>query len=198
MNVQSILDRIGQDAKAAAEATLAQARERAEQMKAQALRAREKAREEALDQARAQAAEAARRMRVMAGLDARKEDLADKRALLDEVFALALSQMNEMPGAQARAHGLQMLLSFSAGGETVIPSVLSPWCDAAFIEEANAALRKAGRPGGLSLSQERRDLPSGGFVLHKGGMEMNCTYRAMLETARSGLEAEVAARLFGG
>lgn len=196
MNVQPILDRIEQDARADASAILEKAKKRAHSIEEQANEALQRAREEMVENARLQVLEQSKRMISMAELDARKEDLRHKRLLLDEAFSTALIKMNEMPAEKARAYGLSVLLSTSSGDEMVIASTQSPWCDEAFIKEANAALLSAGKKGQLALAQEQAALGSGGFLLRRTGMEMNCTYQAMVEMARPALEAEVAALLF--
>ena len=119
------------------------------------------------------------RMQRMAELDARKALLREKRVVLDEAFALALKKMQAMPAAQAKRYAMAVLLDVARGDETLIADADSTWCDAAFVREANAALAAAGREGKLRLSGEKRAL-GGGFLLVRGGMEVNCSFEVSI------------------
>lgn len=195
MNAQGILDRIEQDAREAAAALIKEAQDKAKELMNVSEGRVERSQREALDQARRDAVALDDRMQRMAKLDARKALLADKRGVLDEAFARAQDLMAAMPEDQARAFGLSMLLDSAAGDETLVPDAASAWCDQAFVDAANAALKSAGKPGTVKLSAERRNL-GGGFVLTRGGMEINCSFPAALEARRTDIEAEVAAALF--
>ena len=135
------------------------------------------------------------RMQRMAELDARKALLREKRVVLDEAFALALKKMQDMPAAKAKRYALSVLLDVARGDETLIADVDFAWCNAAFVREANQALVAAGREGKLRLSEEKRAL-GGGFLLVRGGMEVNCSFEAAISARRLELEAEVASLLF--
>lgn len=196
MNVQTILDRIDRDAKAAADAIQLDAEERARLLKENTDASIAKQREKAQKAAAEQAVERTRHLKTMASLEMRKEELAEKRALLDEAFSLALAKMNAMSDADARAHGIQMLQAVASGDEVVIASEMSAWCDADFVRSANEALIAASKQGKITLGNERRALPSGGFILKQGGMEVQCTYQALLDATRLTMEADVAKLLF--
>ena len=130
----------------------------------------------------------------MAELDQRKALLAAKRAVMDEAFDLALEKMIAMPAAQARAYNLKLLCTLARGGDQLVVGTPAPaWLDDSFLEEANRALEQAG--GGLTLSPDQPAL-KGGFVLRREGMELNCSYEALLKTRRLALEGEVAGILF--
>lgn len=195
MNAQGILTRIENDAREAAAGILRDAQRRADEMRALSDEKIEKARAAAQDQARRDAAALDDRMQRMARLDARKELLAAKRVVLEEAFEAALEKMTAMPDQDARAFGMTLLLSAASGNETVIADSGSAWCDARFLEAANAKLREQGKQGALTLSMETRKL-GGGFVLERNGMQINCSYQAALEGRRMDIEAEIAALLF--
>lgn len=195
MNADAILKRIEQDARQAAEATMNDARKRAETVAASWQEKLSKEDAEAMERARKDALALDDRMQRMAELDARKALLADKRTVLDEAFALALEKMQAMPANKARAFALKMLLASARGDETVVADSQCMWLDASFIDEANRALKAAGREGRLTLSAEKKQL-GGGFLLARDGMEVNCSFPAALEAQRPELEAEVASMLF--
>ena len=198
MNAQAILDKILQDAKENASATLRDANDRAQGMK--------KASDERIAAARAQTearakqdAEAATaRMQRMAELDERKLLLADKRRMMDQAFALALTKMKAMPAAQARAFLLTSLTELAEGDETLIVGAENDgWMDDKFLADANAALAAKGKPAKLTLAGDKRPGASG-LLLAKHDTEINCTYEAFLNSQRLELEAQVAQTLFPG
>ncbi len=195
MNAQAILTRIEQDGEAARAQLLRDAQAKADQVRKASEEKIGLERTKCLDVARRDALQLDDRLQRMARLDARKALLAAKRQVLDEAFESALSMMQQMPREQALQFGLMSLLSAAQGDETVVPDAASAWCDAAFIQQANDALVKAGKPGKLTLAREAKSL-GGGFLLVRGGMEINCSYQAALSANRMDLEAEVAALLF--
>ena len=64
---------------------------------------------------------------------------------------------------------------------------------AGFLEEVQAVA--AAKGGSLTLSQEQRDL-DGGFVLIYGGIEENCTIRALFDARREALQDQIHGLLF--
>ena len=66
---------------------------------------------------------------------------------------------------------------------------------AKLLAAANAAAVKRGLPGEMKLSDETRAV-SGGLILRRGSIEVNCAMEKLLEMSRSALEAEVASVLF--
>lgn len=195
MNAQGILNKIQQDARDGAAEILREARRKAEETRSVSDERIAAAREAAMERARQEALALDDRMQRMAKLDARKDLLAAKREVLDEAFARALDKLAAMPAAQAQAFGLSMLLDSAAGDEVLVRDAGSAWCDDAFVKRANEALVAAGKQGGITLSADTCNL-GGGFLLRRGGMEINCSYQAALEARRMDIEAEVAACLF--
>ena len=196
MNADAILKRIEQDARQSAEATMDDARKRAEALSAARREKLSQEDEAAMAQARKDALALDDRLQRMAELDARKALLAEKRRVLDEAFALALEKMRKMPAARAKEFALRTLLESAQGDETVVADQDSAWLDDAFIAEANKARAASGREGKLTLSNEKKAL-GGGFLLTHDGMEVNCSFPAVLSARRLELEADVASALFG-
>ena len=54
----------------------------------------------------------------------------------------------------------------------------------------------AGKGGALSLSRDAKEM-SGGFILVYGGIEENCTIRALFDAERDELSDKVHGLLFG-
>ena len=198
MNAQAILDKILQDAKESASATLRDADDRAKEMEAAADKRIAAARAKTEAQARQDAEAATARMQRMAELDERKLLLADKRRMMDRAFELALAKMKAMPAKQARAFLLDALTELAEGGETLIVGVDNDgWMDDQFLQDANAALAAKGKTAALTLGSEKRKGVSG-LILAKHDTEINCTYEAFLTSERLEMEAQVAQTLFPG
>lgn len=196
MNANAILDKILQDARDNASATMEEANKKAAQLKTDSDLRMRRARDRIQMQASEDAELARMRMERMAELEERKRLLADKRAMMDRAFALALEKLESMPVKDSRAFLLETLAKLAEGDETVIPGAEhAAWLDKQFLPEANLALKKLGKPGQLRLSDERRPGVTG-LVLTKNNTEISCTYEAILSSQRLEMEADVAALLF--
>lgn len=197
MNAQAILAKIEEDAKAGAEKTLDDARAKAEALKAASREKLEGMHATMLSQAERDSAAMEQRMQRMAELDDRKELLAKKRTLMDEAFTLAGKKLVAAPAGGKRAFFLKQIEQCASGGETlIIGAEGAEWFDDGFAADANAALKKAGKKADLTLAQEKR-AGCTGVILAAKGAEVRCTFDALLEEARNGLEQPVAEILFG-
>lgn len=195
MNAEAITLKILEDARAQAAQVLRDAHQRADELQAQGDAQIEARRLESEAQAEKQADELRDRMLRMAELDQKKALLAAKREVIDQAFEDAGRRMEEMDGAAKKAFMGKLLLGSAEGGEEIIPDEKDRGLfDAAYMAHLNDALEKAGKQG-VTLSPKSRDL-GGGFVLKKGGLEINCAFDAVLRQMRPALEAEVAGVLF--
>ncbi|MGI6215577.1 MAG: V-type ATP synthase subunit E [Christensenellales bacterium] len=135
------------------------------------------------------------RMLRMAELESKKQMLAAKRGLLDAAFEKAVDFLRAMPEKEQKEFFLSQILLLSNGDETIIAAERSAnIIDEHFVFEANNKLQEAGKKGALRLT--RSTMPGTGFVLEKGGIEINCTFEAMVASSRVSLEAETARMLF--
>lgn len=195
MNAEAITLKILEDARAQAAQVLRDAHQRADELQAQGDAQIEARRLESEAQAEKQADELRDRMLRMAELDQKKALLAAKREVIDQAFEDAGRRMEEMDGAAKKAFMEKLLLGSAEGGEEIIPDEKDRGLfDTAYMAHLNDALEKAGKEG-VTLSPKSRDL-GGGFVLKKGGLEINCAFDAVLRQMRPTLEAEVASVLF--
>ena len=82
------------------------------------------------------------------------------------------------------------------GDETVILGSKNPgWFDDKFLADLNTLLQKQGKPGQLTLGEEKRNGETG-MILAKNGMEISCTFASLLDSRRLDMEADIAAILF--
>ena len=197
MNAEAILQKIEEDAVAAADRLNAEAQSKAEAMKA-ASRAKIEGMHNAVrEQANRDSDELEQRMLRMAALDVRKALLEKKRALLNEVFAKARILLHEAPAQEKRAFFLSQAARYANGGETLlIGDEYADWFDADFLADINRAMQAIGKPGALTLANEPAK-GCEGLILQQSGMEIRCTFDALLDEQRPALEQQVAEMLFG-
>jgi len=194
---EKITQRILDDAQARADSIKAEASEKAKAVEDEARKRAERKKEELLEQAGKDAEEQKRRILGVAQLEARKELLAAKQEMIEEAFQKSLDQLTSMDEKSYLAIIREMLLNLvESGNETVIFSArdLEIISDG-FWKDVNKALVDKGKEGNLKLSRESREI-KGGFILQAGGVEMNCSFEALLEEKRDQLETEVANILF--
>jgi V/A-type H+-transporting ATPase subunit E len=149
--------------------------------------------------AKSQAEEYISRQISLRELEARKAVLAEKGALIDEVFNKALEELRnrDRKGGYALTHKL-LIDAIEAGDEEI---VLSPEdkqaIGAAFVETLNGELRKAGKRGEVKIAEETREI-RGGFILKRGRTETNASFDTLLAMLRDDIETEVANILLSG
>ena len=197
MNAQAILIKIEEDAKEAAAKLSSDAKAKAEEMKAASSTRIDGMHQTVLAQAAKDSLELEQRMLRMAELEDRKTLLAKKRALIDDTFQAAKALLLATSASEKRAFFLSQIVRSATGLETLaIGDQAMDWFDADFINDANAALKAAGKTGSLVLSEQH--VPHcEGIVLSHGGSEIRCTFDTLLDEARAGLEQKVATELFG-
>lgn len=196
MNANAIQEKILSDARSGASDIMRDANDKAARLRDEAEKRMAAARSRLMMQASEDAEATRLRMERMEELEERKRLLSDKRALIDEAFAQALDKLEAMPSAQACAFLLTEAAAVAEGDETVILGSKHPgWFDDKFLADLNALLQKQGKPGKLTLSNEKRDGETG-LILAKNGMEISCTFASLLDSKRLDMEADIAAILF--
>lgn len=195
--LEKIQERILQDAGAKAgeivKAATAQADEVLSHVRAQAA----KLRDDEVARGRERAEENRRRILTLAELDARKQILATKVALIEEVFFEAARRLASLEPALYEAYLEKAMLAGTESGDEEV--IMSPRDRSTFgpevVAEVNAALAEQGRKANLRLSDTARDL-AGGLVLKSGNVEVDCTFDAILARARETMLVDVARILF--
>lgn len=130
-----------------------------------------------------------------ARMEIAKEYLGEKRKILDEVFAQAQTQLQNLSDAEYRKLITKLMLeAVETGDEEVIIDNNETRIDSAFIEEVNRQLGP-GRKANLKLAGVKQKL-GGGFVLRHGKIKNNVSLEVLLAQARKELEIELAKKLF--
>lgn len=126
-----------------------------------------------------------------------KEYLAEKRKILDEVFAQARQQLQNLPDEEYRALIKKLILdAVETGDEEVVVDTNEGRIDQEFIKQINHELGSDYKSN-LKLSDEKQDIGAG-FILKRGKIKTNVSIGVLLEQARKELEIELAKELFAG
>lgn len=131
-----------------------------------------------------------------ARMEIAKEFLAEKRKILDEIFAKAQTQLKDLPDDQyCHLMTSLMLKATETGDEEVIVDKNEKRINQQLIDQVNQQLGSE-KKGQLKLSKQTQDLGAG-FVLKRGKIKTNVSLEVLLTQARQQLEIELAKQLFG-
>ena len=183
-DVQKEIDALMADAKAQAEET-------AQRYEAQAAREAEAL----LERGKKQAAEHEDRLVSTARLEAKKQVLATKQALVEQAFEQALEQLLGLPEQDYVNLLARLAVSAATTGKEKV--ALSQRDRARYgkqvVTRANDQLGDKGR---LTLAEESRPI-RGGLVLLGDRVEVNCSFETLIRLQKESMTAQVAQILFG-
>ncbi|AEE95830.1 V-type ATP synthase subunit E [Mahella australiensis] len=196
--IDSIIRRIEDDARDKAEQILNDARVEADDIVDAARKKAHDIESSILSEAESDAAEVKRRMHMAAQLRMRKDILAAKQEMIDKAFEQALQRIEAMDAEHYNQYIKRWILSSDIDGdeEIIISAADRGRITPEFIALINEELKAAGKIGSMFLSEEHRDI-RGGFVLRKGGIEINSSVEALVRMDRDELESDIARALFG-
>jgi V/A-type H+-transporting ATPase subunit E len=136
------------------------------------------------------------RMLATANMEIKKEYLAAKVALLDEVFEKVREHVKGLSDSEyENLIASLMIKAVESGDEQVIVGIGEERIDHALIKKVNRKLGP-GYKGNLSLAQERANIDAG-FILKRGKIQVNVSIEVLLTEARDKFEMELAEELFG-
>lgn len=183
---QAEIDAALAEAGAKAEATAAEFAKKAEAEAAEMLRAGKDAAEQRV----------ARQERTNR-LEARKDILGLKQELVAAAYDKARQAILNMDEDKYVAFLAKLAGEAAVTGseEIVLGKADAERLGGKIAAAANAAAAARGLPGQMKLSETTRPA-SGGLVLRRGSIEVNCTLDKLMEMSHSALDAEVASVLF--
>ena len=196
MEAEQVIEKILSDAKAEAEKINADGREKLARRQEEFAKKLEEYRAQTQQLANEAAEE--KRLRLLAGarLEIRKETLAIKRRLLEEVFASAGQRLKEMGDDEYR--GLMSRLMAKAvqtGDEEISVGRNESRIDAGLVEQVNQQQLGSDKKGKLKLSEKKGNFETG-FMLKRGRIKVNVSLPVLLAQAKEALEIEIAKELF--
>ncbi len=190
---EKIIAHIQADAKAQADAILAQAEEKCAEIRkdyeqkakeayAERIRAGVKTNQDRLDS-----------IDRLAKMEGRKTVLADKQKMVEESFSLAVDKIVSMPEAEYTAFLANLAAKASVTGNEEV--VLNARDRKTVGENVVTAANKKIKGGKLTLCKETGDF-KGGLILRRGNIEVNCTVELLVDLCRDEMAAKVAGVLF--
>jgi len=151
-----------------------------------------------LDKAKIEAQ--ARKERVVSGalLKARNEKLKAKQAMIKEVFEKSIQELCNLSKDEFIAFVKNSILSLDVIGDEklILNEEGKRIVNEDLIKEINMELALKGKKGEVTINSETRNF-NGGFILERQGIEINNTFKALVNSLKDELEFQVARELFG-
>jgi len=194
MEAEQVIEKILSDAKTEAEAIAKEAddKAKAEEAKVQSKLADFRQQTDVL----AKKAAEDEKSHILAGarMEAAKEFLAAKTAIVDEVFKQARQKLLDLPEKDYRELMVRLMVeAVETGEEEIVVGKDEKRIDQKLIDEVNGKLK--GKKGKLKLAKEKLDL-AGGFILRRGKIKTNVSVDVLLGQARNDLGIDLANDLF--
>ena len=195
MEAQQVVEKILADARGEAEKTTNEAKQKQNAEQAEFDAQLDKFREQTETLSKKAGEDKQAHILAAARMDIAKEYLAEKRTILDEAFAQAQQQLQNLSDEDYQTLCSKLILkAVETGDEEVIVDNNETRIDQNFIKQINRQLGP-GYKGNLRLSDERQNL-GGGFILKRGKIKNNISFEVLLNQARKELEIELAKQLF--
>ncbi|MDR1137945.1 MAG: V-type ATP synthase subunit E [Synergistaceae bacterium] len=191
MSLAQITDKIERDARDEAARILERARGQEAEIKTETENEVKRIEASAAERFDDERPEIFKRREIVARLDVSKIRLGAERRLISDVFEEALLRLKNL-GRDEYVSFCERLLKegVESGDERVEVSRSEKYLDEAWLEAFNKA-----NGFRLTLSGSRGDF-SGGFILSKGRIAVNCTWEMLIQSASERMENEVVRRLF--
>ncbi len=189
MSLAHITAKIEADARQEADEILAKSRSQADAIRNKCREELEQLDKATTERIAAERPEVFRRREIVANLDVQKELLITRRRVLDEAFERALEKLNELDEERYLALCENLLSEASSiGDEIVIVNPAEQYITESWIEEFNRKYKKD-----LVLGEGRESL-TGGFMLIRDRIRVNCAWEMLLKVFREDREIDVAKR----
>ncbi len=195
MDARNLLVKIQEDAKAYAQKTLADAKDKALELEKES--DQRIADLEASYKARFQSESVAleERLKRMGDLESKKDRLQMQREIIDLAFENAKKDVRSLSKESLLSFFIGQAVKVANGDETVFLGQASDYLDDSFIHTLNQELVKAGKKG--QLKKGEGSVEGTGFVLESDGVLYDCTLEKLIDAERLTCERQVADILFG-
>jgi len=195
MSIEAIVDKIVGDAQKEAEKIITEVQEKVEGIEKTGKVGIEDARSRILQKAMDESIKRRERLKIAADMEFRKGELEEKQTAISLVFDQALKEIQNLGKAEYQ-NLIEGIFLKSEGIEEVIITSDEKRVDEEFINRINKLLTRKGKKGNLKLSNERRSIPGGGFILKKGKVESKNAFSILLESIRNQIESKISKILF--
>ena len=197
MSVNNITSKILRDAEGRKESILATAEEEKNKILSKKVASAKELEKEILEKAEIEAKSKKERVISGAKLKARNEKLAAKQEVIEEVFSKSVETLCKLNDREFVKFIKDSILSLNIDGdETLILNENgNKIVSKEVVAEINAELKAKGLKGEIKISETIGSF-RGGFILEKGGVEINKTFESLVDSLKDQLEFEVAKVLF--
>lgn len=198
MPLEEIIQRIKKETADQIKEIQWQAREEEKKILSQAEEEARRLKEELSQRAKLKASRLKDSLLSSARLEFQKSILAEKQAILGEVFQEVIDRLQKLNSEEyLRVLGKLLLQTVETGEEEIIvPPRDRQQLDSVFLSRINQQLKQRGKKGNLKLSEQTRPL-AGGFILRSGKVEINNSFSALVTQKREMQEREIVDVLFG-
>ena len=195
--IEKITARITAEANAEAAATIAAAQAQAGEIGAAFEKKAQEEYQASMRTGKVETEQRIQRLGNTARLEAKKEILALKQELIAAAYAKAKEKILNLPEAEYVAFlAAQAGKASISGDETIVLNETDKAkLGAQVAEAANALVKERGLEPKLTLAETTAAI-SGGLLLRKGAVEVNCALDSLVDMSRNSLDAEIAAVLF--
>ncbi len=195
MDAEQVVEKILADARIEAEKIKKQADEKGAAEQAKHNEQLDEYKKQTKTLAQKAAAEKKAHLLAAARMQIAKDFLGEKRKILDEVFARAKAQLENLPDDDYCSLMTRLMLdAVETGDEEVIVDKNETRIDQRFIKQINRELGP-GCKGNLRLADQRNSLGAG-FILRRGKIKTNVSTEVLVVQVRKELEIELAKELF--
>ncbi len=195
-NVNNITSKLIENAEAKKEQILSSAKQEKQDIIETHKKKGQEAAASILKKAEQDASSKKERMISHATLTVRNDILQEKQNRIQEVFTSTLEQLKKMDEATISKFIKTAIASSNFQGDiTLTLGADTPVKTAAdMVANMNKELSSQGK--NIILSEEMKSNMSG-FIIEQNGIEMNCSFEAIVHSMKEELEYDVAAKLFG-
>lgn len=130
-------------------------------------------------------------------MEAKNAILAFKQEMVAKVFEDAQERLIHLPKEEYVAFLARLAANAATYGteELVFNERDAAAVGKDTVKAANALLKEQGKQGGLTLSEDTKEIP-GGVIVRMGNIDVNCAVDTLLQMRRSELASQVAEILF--
>lgn len=194
-NISNLTNKIVEDAKVTAKNLLDEAKIKEKNTVDKRISEAELERSTLISRAESEAKIRAERIVSNAHLQVRNMKLTAKGEILNNIFNIALKNLNELSDERLLKFMEDSILSLNIDGdEELIVDENNIVVTPEFMLKINKALKAKGKLGELKLSFKKGI--KGGYVITKNGIGINNTFESLIKSLRNELEAEVISALF--
>lgn len=195
-DIKNLTKKIIENANAVAEDIIEKAREKENNMISKKVAIADKEKNTILAKAKSEALTKKHQIISNANLQVRDMRLSAKRQVLDKIFSDCVENLNKMNETDMKSFIKNSILSSDIDGdEKIIIDEDSFKNMDNFIDELNENLSKKGKVGKLTLDIKKDEIGKG-YILSKNGVQINNTFKFLIESLRNDIEYEVAKILF--